>query len=506
MGIGDLIDGAIAPFAPAWARERIAARAGIEANRIAMQQVRGYDAAGRGRRTKGWKRESSGANSEIDRARTVLAGAGHDLVRNNKYAASAVRQLVATIWGDGISAQVTHPVKRIQQRAQDELDRWTESKVDGHGDWYGHGKVMVREMIVGGESLTLWRPDANGPNGRVSGIEGSQLDMSRTVRLDRGRIIQGVELDESGDRTGYWIFDEHPNDLMPVMTTQSQRRPAVDIDHLYERLRFGQVRGVSWLGAVAMTLRDVADIEDAMRLQSKVQACLALVVQEGDTGSNSPLLGEQNAPQGDDGRKPMEETVRPGGIIRLRSGQSATVINPTPSASNVDFIRQQIAAVSANMVPYHLMTGDVSQANYSGLRAAMNGSYALVDDWQQNEVIPLLCRPMVMRRMERLAMETGDLRYLAVRPGFALPVRRLVDPIKDLMGEIMEIRAGLKTISRGLAERGINADDHLAEIARMNALVDKLGLALDSDPRRVTDSGVLQAATGYLAPKGEATN
>ena len=49
------------------------------------------------------------------------------------------------------------------------------------------------------------------------------------------------------------------------------------------------------------------------------------------------------------------------------------------------------------MVPYHLMTGDVSQANYSSLRAAMNGSYSMVDDWQQNEVLPMLCLPAVQR-------------------------------------------------------------------------------------------------------------
>jgi hypothetical protein len=44
------------------------------------------------------------------------------------------------------------------------------------------------------------------------------------------------------------------------------------------------------------------------------------------------------------------------------------------------------------------MTGDVSQANYSSLRAAMLGSWALLDDWQQNVFIPHLVRPAVIRR------------------------------------------------------------------------------------------------------------
>jgi capsid protein len=87
------------------------------------------------------------------------------------------------------------------------------------------------------------------------------------------------------------------------------------------------------------------------------------------------------------------------------------------------------------------MTGDVSQANYSSLRAAMLGSWALLDDWQQNVFIPHLVRPAVNRRMRRLALETGDQRYLDVGINYALPVRRFVDPIKDLTAEIMEIRA-----------------------------------------------------------------
>lgn len=505
MGFGDWIDGAIAPLAPGWAAERASARARLQAAQAATAGIRAYDAASRDRRTANWRREASSADAENARARQMLAYAGHDLVRNNKYAAAAVRQLVATIWGDGIAIQITHPVKRIRERAQAEWDRWAESKVDGFGDWYGHGKIAVREMIVGGEALTLWRADDRGPNGRVVGLEGPQLDMGRTFRLNNGgRVVQGVQFDAEGQRTGYWLFDGHPDDGLTARTG-ARLVQAENIDHLFERLRYGQTRGTSWLGAVAMTLRDIGDIEDAKRLQEKVQACLALIVQPGEEGAGSPL-GQQSAVADDGPGAPLQETLRPGMIARLGRGETATVVNPTPSASTVEFIRQQIAAVSANMVPYHLMTGDVSQANYSGLRAAMNGSYALVDDWQQNEVIPLHCRPALDRRMRRLALETGDARFLQVGASYALPIRRLVDPIKDLAGEIMEMRAGLKLITKGLAERGINPEEHFAELKKINDTIDQLGLALDTDPRRLTDNGVLQGAAGYLAPRDRAAD
>jgi lambda family phage portal protein len=502
ISLSSLIDGAIAPFAPSWAADRMASRARFDAAQSARDGIRQYDAAAKDRRTQGWSRTASSADGENMAARQALAWAGHDLVRNNKYASAAVRQLVATIWGDGIAVQITHPVKRVQQRAQDAWNRFAEGRVDGFGDWYGHGKLAVREMIVGGEGLTLWLADRTGPNGLVVGLEGAQLDTNRNILLrNGGRIVQGVQFDAQGLRTGYWIFPEHPHDpVRGAGSVQSFFVPVDHVDHLFERLRFRQTRGVSWLGAVAMTLRDVGDIEDAKRLQEKVQACLALIVQPGEAQSASPL-GQQQPGANDAPGRPLEETMRPGMIARLAPGETASSINPTPSANTVDFIRQQMAAVSANMVPYHLMTGDVSQANYSGLRAAMNGSYALVDDWQQNEVIPLHCKPAVMRRMQRLVLETGDPRFLQVGMRFALPVRRMVDPVKDLAGEIMEIRSGLKLLDTGLAERGINADEHMVALKAMNDTIDRLGLALDIDPRRVTDSGVLQVATGFLAPK-----
>jgi lambda family phage portal protein len=357
-------------------------------------------------------------------------------------------------------------------------------------------------MITDGDALTVWRPDAAGPDGRITGLESDFLDLSRTTKTaNGGRIVQGVEFDRDGDLAGYWLFDAHPGDLLLGAGMASAPMKAANIDHTFERLRLGQTRGVSWLAPVAMTLRDISDIEDAIRLKKKVQACLALVIQPGEGGAASPLTVEQASPDAD---KPSIETLRPGMIARLQKGETASTVSPTADGDSVDFIRQQLAAVSASLVPYHLLTGDVSQANYSSLRAALLGHWALLDDWQQNVMIPQLCRPAVDRRLRRLAIETGDYRVLDVKIDWALPVRRQVDPIKDLLAEVMEIRAGLKLMTKALAERGLNSDHHLAEIARINGVIDSLGLALETDPRRLNDAGALQAAVGYLAPKTQA--
>jgi len=494
--LGRLIDSAIAPFAPRAAARRMAARS-------SLGLMRKFDVAENTRRTRNWKRPQTDADAEAWRARSRLRASAHDLVRNNKYCAAGVRHLVADMIGDGIAPQFVHAEPAVAQAAQDSWDKWAEGRVDGHADFYGYQKTAGHGLIVGGEILGVWKPDSSGPDGRLEGLEGDYLDETKLEELQSGgRIVQGVEFDRYNDLAAYWLFDRHPGGLALLSNYKSAAVPAKHVDHLFERTRFGQTRGVSWLAAVALDLKDIGEIEDAVRIQQKVQACLGLVLTPGDDEETSPVSadGEQTA-NSTTGR--LEETMTPGMIYRARKGESVTAISPSAHGGAVEFIKQQLGAISATLAPYHRMTGDVSQANYSSLRAAMLGSWALLDDWQQNVIIPGLVRPAVGRRMRRLALETGDKRFLDVGVNFALPVRRFVDPIKDLMAEVIEIRAGIKTLSRSLAERGLNGDRHLQEIARINGLLDQLGLALDTDPRRLTDSGVLQAAAGYIAPRGD---
>jgi capsid protein len=84
-----------------------------------------------------------------------------------------------------------------------------------------------------------------------------------------------------------------------------------------------------------------------------------------------------------------------------------------------------------------------------------------------------------------------------------MPLRRSNDPIKDFAGELMEIRAGVKSMVKSLTERGLNPEEHAEEIAGWLAVTDALSLAFDSDPRRINDAGALQITAGYLQSGGD---
>ncbi|ADK99395.1 phage portal protein [Brevundimonas subvibrioides] len=500
--LGRVLDAAIEPFMP---REALRRRT----LRMALDATRQYDGAAHGRRTQGWKRTSGSAAREVQQGLVGLRNGARELVRNDKYAASALRQIVANMVGDGITATATHADPLLAEKAQAVWDDWAESLVDGEEDFYGIQKLTARSMIEGGETLLVWSPDKKGPNGRVRGLEGDFLDHQKSLDSAAGtRIVQGVEFDPDGFRAGYWLLPEHPGDARGYVGA-ARKFDAAHVDHVFERLRWGQPRGVSWFSPVIMDIRDVGDIEDAVRMRKKVEACLALILTPPENGSPSDAFDQAKAAAGmGDGTgvrvEKEADSVRPGMVFRARPGETANTLNPPSSGDTVGFIRQQMMGVSANLAPYHLVTGDVSQANYSSLRACLLGFWANLDDWQQNVLVPKMLTPAFRRIMTRQALLTGDRRYLQVKPSWAMPPRRFVDPQKDIAAEKEEIRVGLKTETKALAERGLNPAKHRAEIAADNADRDRLGLVNDADPRKSTKSGQLQKPTGFIRPQPDA--
>jgi capsid protein len=63
----------------------------------------------------------------------------------------------------------------------------------------------------------------------------------------------GIEVDEFFRPTGYWIREQHPNDvgLSLAGTERVFRVPAADIFHLRIVERWPQTRGVPWVHAAA---------------------------------------------------------------------------------------------------------------------------------------------------------------------------------------------------------------------------------------------------------------
>ena len=143
-------------------------------------------------------------------------------------------------------------------------------------------------------------------------------------------------------------------------------------------------------------------------------------------------------------------------------------------------------------LPYELLTGDLSQVNYSSIRAGLVEFRRLIDAVQWQIIIPMLCQPSWDWFTEQ-AWAAGKLPQPRIPVEWSPPRFEAVDPLKDAMADLLAMRSGTMTLAQAIARQGHNPDAVLAEIAAMNAKLDALGLVLDSDPRRVTKTGVMQA-------------
>ncbi len=290
----------------------------------------------------------------------------------------------------------------------------------------------------------------------------------------------------------------------------SDRIPASDVLHLYRKRRPGQLRDVSWLAPVLLRLRDLGDYEAALLMKAKIEACLAAVVtEEGDealTGAASGLLRDAQ------GR--AVESFEPGMILYRRGMGSVEVVNPSGGGSHTAFARRALeaAAVGAGLT-YDQVSGDLTQANYSSLRAGKIEFRRLCEQVQYGMLIPMLVRPIAERFHAQGALRGIWSAEMPDGVSHVPPAHEMIDPLKDTTALIAQVRAGFVPQPEAAGAFGYDFRAAVEMIRGANALLDEAGISLDTDPRRVAKSGAAQdaaqmaaveiAATGAAAPLRE---
>ena len=483
------IDRAVGYVSPRAGLRRARARAAIGV------LSRGYDGARLGRRTEGWTAPGTGANAEVAVALPRLRDRARDLVRNNPYAAKGVQALVSNLVGTGIVARA----RAGDERRNADTDKlWTrfvaECDADGRTDFHGLQALAARAMVESGEALVRLRPrrlaDGLTVPLQLQVLEADHLDTARTGDLASGGFVhQGIEFDALGRRVAYWLYPVHPGEVATFRRwrMESRRVPADMICHVFERLRPGQERGVPWLAPVILRLRDLDEYDDAELVRKKIEACFAAFVLDGD---DAEPLGEAR----EDAAGRRVESFEPGMIEYLPAGRDVRFAAPASSGGYPEYMRLQLHAVAAGLgLTYELLTGDLSQVNYSSIRAGLIEFRRRVEALQWQVLIPCLCAP-VWQRFVATAQAAGTLEEGTYGVEWTAPRFEAVDPIKDAKADVMAVRAGFMTLKEAIARNGYDPGEVLAEIAETNVLLDRLGLVLDTDPRRVTQTGQAKPA------------
>lgn len=482
------LDRALAAVSPSWAVSRIRARTHFSA------LARNFEAAQVGRRTAGWSRSSGDANAANGPALALLRFHARDLLRNNSWATNARRVVLRNVVGWGLAPKATDVDEFLVKEIAGIWRRWAGTTVcdaDGLLTFAGLQRQVLSTVMESGEALIRrrWRRMRDGLElpMQLQVLEPDFLDTTKDGLPGQqgGKIVQGVEFDAIGRRVAYWLFDEHPGSRYVAGVT-SRRVDATEIIHVFDVLRAGQVRGVSWFAPAIVNLKDFDEYEDATIMRQKIAALFAAFVT--DPNGSSDTLGQVDP--ADD----QVEGMEPGMVKYLAPGETVEFASP-PLVGNDGFSERTLRRVAAGIgVTYEDLTGDYSQVNFSSARMGRLAHWGNVYDWQWNMIVPRLCDPVWAWAMEAAAA-VGLVDELPAAEWTAPPMP-MIDPDKEGLAYIRRVRSGAMTFSEMIREQGRDPDAHLAEYAEDQKKLDALGIWLDSDVRRVSAAGLTQERVG----------
>ncbi len=492
------IDRAVAWISPEAGLRRMQARQQLA---VTAAKQRYYDAGRFSRGTEGWGVPFSSANAEIYYALPWLRARSHDLTRNNPHARRAVDALTDMLVGEGIRLQPKSGNAALDKKIAALWADWghTAHAANRHS-FAGLQRLSARAIVEGGEILwRRWRrPVSDGLPVPLQWqvMEGELINHLKNEPGDDGtRTLAGVRIDQSERRLGYWLYEQHPGDgaLRTGAAARSNLIPAAQVLHCFEELRPGQVRGIPWLTPSIVRFRTLDDYEEAEQYRKRFEASFAAFVVGNETeGGNAASL----LPQARDAAGNTIEMLEPGLVGYLNDASDVRFADPKDGLGFSPFKKSALQSISAGVgLTYEIVSGDLSQTNFSSIRFGVLGVRAMVRAVQRLTIVPQILGP-AYREFIDAAIGAG---LLPASTGYGHawhpPAWEAIDPVKEATAILLRVRSGQSTLAQALAAEGYDIDTQIEEIARCNEILDRYKVILDIDPRLTNAKGAGQPLT-----------
>lgn len=459
-----------------------------------------FEGASNGRRLRNFNPPRGHINTAIEQAGRTLVKRARYLVENSELAGNAVDVWAAHLIGEGIKPTVKLADRERRRALLSLWWRWCEeADADGITDFYGLQERIAREVYIAGECFVRLRRRRPGDMETVplqlQLLPSEMLDVAYNEDFGGGNYVRmGIEFDPIGRRVAYHFWRQHPDDLQrPEGATLRTRVPAADVMHVFDARQGQQIRGASRFARVIVRLFTYDGYDDAELERKRVAALYAGFVKSADGG-----YADEEEDEDDEWLQP----IQPGALMVLPPGKEMQFSSPADVGGQYEAFQYRTALrVAAGLgIPYAYLTGDTTRGNFSNVRTDIVNFRRKVAQFVNNVIIFQACRPVWRAWLDAASLKGAPelAGYEADPVPFRMaewlpPKMEYVDPSKDVASDIKAIRAGLKTRTQAIAERGYDRDEVDEELRDEIEAADARGLALDTDPRRVSQAGVTQA-------------
>jgi lambda family phage portal protein len=474
-------------------------------NAIALPSLKAstriYEAAMPSNTQADWSAWLTTGNYEIFHGSRVVRARVRDLERNNPYVKAFLRELRSNVFGyHGIQLAAKVPNLKgpnLNARlnvailaAWKEFRRRKNYEVRQLFTGVETDKTILQRMAVDGEVLIQFiRGPAAGNkfNFALQVLENDFLDIFYNTSLPGGgRVTMGVETNAFGRPQAYHVIDYPATDLFASNQQAPRKRiPAKDIVHVFIPERLGQVRGMSSFSANALDLRTLDKFEEYTLIAQRAFAAKMGTI-ESQPGAQ-PYEGQGTTKTGE-----TISELQAGVIEEMPFGKTLKFFDPqVPGANYGEFRKSHLRKIAAGLgVIYNSLSSDFESYNYSSARAAKD----VENDWWRE-----LQRFYADHVLANVFEEWLPYAILSdTIPGASILQTELilaniewqgrgfpyVDPTKEVGSSLNAIDGGLTSRRRELAERGIEYEPFLDELARDKALEEERGLVFSNPANR----------------------
>lgn len=349
---------------------------------------------------------------------------------------------------------------------------------DASASWVDVQHRAVEDWKRDGEAIIRMLPGfANKYGFALQMLDADQLDVEFNVPASRNgnEVVMGVEIDKWNRPVAYWFWTAHPSD--PQRDRDRTRIPAEQVIHLFKPERPGAKRGITKFAAVMMRARMLSGYAEAELVAARTGAAKMGFFEE---------TGEGIAPDPNKGPTSFSMEADPGTFERLPSGLKFTAWDPQhPTTAYDPFTKAITREIAAGLdVSYASLSGDVSEVNYSSIRA---GLLVERDVWRTEQKF------LITHLHTRVYNEW--FKYATASGALKLPLRNVdrwndhvflprgwawVDPMKDIEASMLAVSAGIDSRQRIAAEQGRDFEEVLADLDRENQLAKAYNVTLST--------------------------
>ncbi len=469
----------------------------VAAAKPKVRQVRNFDMAStQDRLFASWRADNATEDTYIARRALLIRARSRELCRTSDYAKKYLRMVHKNVVGPaGIGLQVkSADVKKDGTLVYDKVAntliekawiRWWGSKLCSFTRQY-NGRTILRLVAQAaprdGEMFIVMVRESRGSTNpfrfSLKLLEADYLDLEHNEDLGGGAFIRmGIEFDADGRRVAFHFFTSHPGDLYrprPQAVGEKVRVPAEDVLHFFLPERASACRGIAWFDTTGPTIKMLNGFEEATVVAARAGASKMGFFY---TPDGTPPDSDEETDDGD-----FIQNAEPGQFGILPIGYDFKAYDPTqPTDKFGDFCKHQGRKISVGLdASYASLTGDLADVNYSSIRHGMLDER---DTWAdlQTTLIDEVLKPIFSRWL-LAAFITGQIPLPISKldkfdaPKFIPRTWGWVDPEKDANATNTELSNCTQTLAGSLADRGVDYDDHLAQLKKEKEDLEAIGI------------------------------